>query len=82
MTFTTFTTFTELFAEQDEQSFEVRRDEVVAIISSATDLSGIDRGLRSIVQRLGVANDEREFDEAYDLLVNSIGSTPLPFPAA
>jgi hypothetical protein len=70
-------TYTEMFAGQEDRTFEQRRDEVVALLSSATDLRGADRGLRSLVDRLGVAHDEREFDVAYDELVSSIGQSPL-----
>jgi hypothetical protein len=65
----------EMFVGQDVETFEQRRDEVVALIASATDLAGPDQDLRSIVERLGTATEEGEFDAAFDVLVNSICET-------
>jgi hypothetical protein len=76
------TTLTEMFADQDALTFEQRRDEVLAIVSSATDLAGVDRGLTAIVDRLGVASDEREFDVAFGDLVTAIQGATLPPDAA
>jgi hypothetical protein len=70
-------TYSEMFADQDDQSFEERRDEVVAIVSSALDLVGFDRGLSAIMQSLTTASDEREFDQAFDAIANRVqGTTP------
>jgi len=63
------TTLTEMFIDQDARTFEERRAEVVAIARSATDFAGTDEGLRSIFRALSDAQDEQEFDEAYDELV-------------
>jgi hypothetical protein len=76
------TTLTEMYSDQDSRTFEERRDEVFAIVSSATDLAGVDRGLSAIVTRLGVAADESEFDLAFGDLVSAIKGTPLPADAA
>jgi hypothetical protein len=62
----------EMFVDQDVETFEQRRDEVVALIGSATDLAGPDQDLRSLVERIGSASDEREFDSAFDQLVSTI----------
>ncbi len=70
-------TLADMFVDQDAQTFEQRRDEVVAIVSSALDLAGVDRGLAVIMQRLTIAGDENEFDEAFDSIVSGIrGTTP------
>lgn len=75
-------TFSEMFGEQDARTFQERRDEVVAIVSSATNLDGADKDLRPFVEQMCVAVDEREFDSAFDLLVSSISTTaPLHAPA-
>ena len=67
----------DMYVDQDTQTFEQRRDEVVAIVSSATDLAGVDRGLSDIVARLGIAADESEFDRAFGQLVVAIQDTAL-----
>jgi hypothetical protein len=73
----------EMFVDQDVETFEQRRDEVLALISSATDLAGPDQDLRSIVERIGSATDESEFDAAFDKLVSTICETaPLHIRAA
>ncbi len=66
-------TLTEMFAGQDAQTFEERVAEVVAIVSSAADFAGADHGLRALFQSMCAAHDEREFNEAYDSLVISLG---------
>jgi hypothetical protein len=67
--------YADMFADQDDQPFEERRDEVVAIVNAAVDLAGIDRGLAAILHRLTVATDENEFDEAFDKIVAGIRET-------
>ena len=59
-------TLAEMFAEQDARTFEERRAEVVAIVSSAADFAGADYGLRAMYQHMCDAHDEREFDETFD----------------
>lgn len=72
-----------MFIDQDAATFEQRRDEVVAIVSSATDLAGADRGLTAIVTRMSIAHDESEFDVAFGDLVTAIsGSALVPVDAA
>jgi len=65
-------TLAEMFAEQDARTFEERRAEVVAIVSSAADFAGADYGLRALFQHMCAADDEREFDETFDKLVESL----------
>lgn len=67
--------YSDMFADQDDQAFEQRRDEVVAIVISAVDLRGVDRGLAAILHRLTTASDETEFDEAFDKIVTGIRAT-------
>ena len=70
-------TLSDMFIDQDAETFEQRRDEVVDIVSSALDLAGADRGLAAIMQRLTVATDENDFDEAFDAIVSGVrGTTP------
>jgi hypothetical protein len=73
----------EMFVDQDAATFEQRRDEVIAIVSSATDLAGAESGLSTIVSRMGVAHDENEFDVAFGDLVTAIkGAALVPVDAA
>jgi hypothetical protein len=67
--------YSDMFADQDEQPFEQRRDEVVAIVHAAVDLAGIDRGLVALLHRLTTATDENEFDEAFSEIVTGIRAT-------
>jgi hypothetical protein len=70
-------TLSDMFVDQDAETFEQRRDEVVEIMSSALDLAGADRGLAAIMRRLTVATDQSEFDEAFDAIVSGVrGTTP------
>ena len=62
----------EMFAEQDTRTFEERRAEVVAIVSSAADFAGADYGLRAMFQQMCAAHDEKEFEEAFDSLAASL----------
>lgn len=63
---------TKMFADQEVQSFEERRAEVVAIVSSAADFAGADCGLRSLFVAMCEADNEKDFDEAYDRLASSL----------
>ena len=63
---------TKMFAEQDVQSFEERRAEVVAIVSSAADFAGADHEQRSLFLAMCEADNEKDFDEAYDKLASSL----------
>jgi hypothetical protein len=68
-------TLTKMFADQEAQTFEERRAEVVAIVRSAADFAGADYGLRAIFQTMCAADDEKEFDQAYDTLVASLNES-------
>ena len=70
-------TLREMFSEDDHRSFEERRDEVLSLVVEATDLSGDERFLRRAVHRCRRASTEREFDQAYDALINEITKAPL-----
>ena len=61
-----------MYADQDAQTFEERRSEVVAIVKSAADFAGADYGLRSLFQSMCDAENENEFDKAYDQLATSL----------
>lgn len=67
----------EMFADYDVQTFEERRAEVIEIVKSAADFAGADYGLRSIFQRMCASETEPEFDEAYDMLAQSLNETTL-----
>ena len=62
----------EMFSDQDTRTFEERRAEVVAIVSSAADFAGADHGLRATFQHMCDAHDEKEFDAAFDTLATSL----------
>jgi hypothetical protein len=46
-------------------------------VRSAADFAGADYGLRSIFERLCASETEPEFDEAYDMLAESLNETTL-----
>jgi hypothetical protein len=71
-------TLSDMFTEEDTRSFEERRDEVIALVIQATDLGGREQYLRRAVRRCRKAHTEREFDRAYESLVDAISSAPLP----
>jgi hypothetical protein len=62
----------DMYVDQDASTFEQRRDEVVEIVSSALDMAGADRGLAAIMQRLTIASDEHEFDDAFGAIVSGV----------
>ena len=61
-----------MYADQDAQTFEERRSEVVAIVKSAADFAGADYGLRTLFQAMCDADNENDFDNAYDKLASSL----------
>jgi hypothetical protein len=63
---------TKMFADQEALTFEERRAEVVAIVSSAADFAGADYGLRSLFLAMCDAGNEKDLDEAYDKLASSL----------
>jgi hypothetical protein len=66
-----------MFSEDDDRSFEERRDEVLFLVIEATDLNGHEQYLRRSVHRCRRASTEREFDQAYEELVVQISQAPL-----
>ena len=72
-------TLTKMFAGQEAQTFEERRAEVVAIVRSAADFAGADQGLRSLFLAMCGANNETDFDLAYDELARSLSENTLRF---
>ena len=54
------------------RTFEERRAEVVAIVRSAADFAGADRGLRAIFLTMSEAEDETTFNEAFERLAVSL----------
>jgi len=72
-------TLTKMFADQEARTFEERRAEVVAIVRSAADFAGADYGLRSLFRAMCDADNENEFDEAYDKLASSLSENTLHF---
>ena len=63
---------TKMFADQEMQTFEERRAEVVSIVRSAADFAGADYGLRSLFLAMCEADNEQDFDHAYDKLATSL----------
>lgn len=70
-------TLSDMFSDQDNRTFEERRDEVVALVIEATDLGGPEQHLRQAVRRCRRASSETEFDQAYESLVGAISRAPL-----
>ncbi len=68
-------TLEQMFTDQDDLTFENRRDEVISIVSAATDLAGAERNLRPFVDQLCAAVDERQFDDAYAQLVDRLSGS-------
>ncbi len=65
-------TLSKMFADQEAQTFEERRAEVVAIVRSASDFAGADRGLHGLFLAMCGADNEKDFDLAYDKLARSL----------
>jgi hypothetical protein len=66
-----------MFSEDDARSFEQRRDEVLALVIEATDISGPEQYLRRSIRRCRRASTEQKFDRAYESLVAAISEAPL-----
>lgn len=62
----------EMYSDDDPRSFEERRAEVVAIVRSAADFAGADRGLQALFLVMSEADGEKEFSQAFDTLVASL----------
>jgi hypothetical protein len=61
-----------MYGDQDTRTFEERRAEVVAIVRLAADFDGTDSGLRSIFLAMSQAENELEFDQKFNSLVESL----------
>jgi hypothetical protein len=70
-------TLTKMFADQEARTFEERRAEVIAIVSSAADFSGADYELRDLFRAVCEADNETDFDAAYDRLASSLSKSTL-----
>ena len=70
-------TLNETFTEEETRSFEERRDEVIALVIQASNLNGREHQLPSAVHRCRRAHTERQFDQAYESLVEALTSAPL-----
>ena len=68
-------TFDEMFTDQEAGTFIERRDEVVSLVRAATDLLAAERGLQPFVDRLSVASDEREFNDAFEQVADRLAVT-------
>lgn len=62
----------EMFGDDDPRTFEERRSEVVAVVRSAADFAGADRGLQAIFLAMSEADDEKTFNDAYESLATSL----------
>lgn len=62
----------EMFSADDPRTFEERRAEVVAVVRSAADFSGADRGLQAVFLAMSEADDEKTFNESFERLVTSL----------
>ena len=62
----------EMFGDDDPRTFEERRAEVIAIVRSAADFAGADRGLQALFLAMSEAENEKEFSSAFDTLVSSL----------
>ncbi len=69
----------EMYGDEDPQTFEERRAEVVAIVRSAADFGSADYGLRSIFLAMSEANNEKDFDEAFETLVTSLSESTVRY---
>ncbi len=68
----------EMFDGEDGLTFEQQRDQVLSLVEQAADLHGPDVYLRRAVHRCRKADNEVEFDKAYESLTVAISSAPLP----
>jgi hypothetical protein len=67
----------EMFDGEEGLTFEQQRDEVLSLVEQAADLHGPDVYLRRAVHRCRKADNELEFNEAYESLTDAISSAPL-----
>ena len=69
----------EMYGDEDPRTFEERRAEVVAIVQEAADFAGADYGLRGIFLAMSQADDEKEFDRAFNTLVASLSENTVRY---
>lgn len=69
----------DMFGDDDRRTFEERRSEVVAIVRSAADFAGADRGLQAIFLVMSEADDEKTFNDAYERLATSLSENTARF---
>jgi hypothetical protein len=62
----------EMYSDQDPRTFEERRAEVVALVRSASDFAGADHGLRAIFVAMSKADDENDFNQCFESLVEAL----------
>jgi hypothetical protein len=65
----------DMYDGQDTRTFEERRAEVVEIVRSAADFAGADYGLQALFLTMSEADDENEFNQAFDTLVASLSES-------
>jgi hypothetical protein len=65
----------EMFGDDGPRTFEEQRAEVVAIVRSAADFAGVDRGLQALFLSMSEADDEITFDAAFDALAISLSES-------
>ncbi len=69
----------DMYDGQDTRTFEQRRAEVVEIVRSAADFAGADSGLRALFLAMSMADNEKEFDQVFDLLTHSLSENTARF---
>jgi hypothetical protein len=69
----------DMYDGQDTRSFEERRAEVIEIVSSAADFAGADYGLRDIFLVMSRADDEKDFNDAFEVLVASLSENTVRY---
>jgi hypothetical protein len=62
----------EMYGDEEPLTFEERRAEVVALVRSAADFAGTDYGLRSLFVAMIRADDEKDFNQAFETLVEGL----------
>jgi hypothetical protein len=69
----------EMFDDDDPRTFEERRAEVVAVVRSAADFAGADRGLQALFLAMSEASNEPAFDEAFGTLASSLSENTVRY---
>jgi hypothetical protein len=68
-----------MFDDDDPRSFEERRAEVVAVVRSAADFAGADRGLQALFLSMSEATNEKAFNQAFDTLAASLSENTVRY---